>query len=128
MSTLREQIKQRSADLVKRESVELPECGLTVQARGLMSGEAQRAGEHKRSADVQVALGTEDPATGKLVWNANSREDLDEIAALHSVDKAVLLTTINRLSGVDQLKKLFSPESANGISSSLSSSDEAFTS
>lgn len=118
MSSLREQLKARSADLVRRETVTLPDCGLAVQVRGLMAGEVRRAGEAKRSADVQVALSAEDPATGAPIWNPNSLPDLDEIASLSTVDVATLLEASNRLSGMAKLGKLFSQQ--NGSSSSAS--------
>lgn len=120
--SLKEKLATRSADLVKRKKITLPECGIEVQVRGLMAGEVRRSGEHKRSADVQIALSVEDPETGKAVWNANVLEDLDAIAAMHTVDQAVLLKESNELSGMDKLGKLFSPLSENGNSSSLSSS------
>lgn len=126
--SIREQIKERSAGLVLREAVTLPECGIEVQVKGLMSGEAERAGNAKRPTDVQVALGTEDPATGKLIWNPNSREDLDEISGLHMADKATLLKAIDRLSGGERLKKIFSPSETSFDSTSPSGSDEVSTS
>lgn len=116
--SLKEQIKSKSAGLVRRETVTLPECGVEIQVRGLMKGEVQRAGEHKRSTDVQIALSCEDPATGKGIWNPNDHNDLEEIAALHTVDAAVILEASNRLSGMDRLGKLYS--SKNESSSSLS--------
>lgn len=121
---IRDEIRSKSAALVKRERITLPECGVEVQVRSLMSGEAQRAGESKRSGDVQVAIGTEDPETGQPIWNPNSREDLDEIAGLHAVDKAVLMKAINDLSGMERLGKLFSPSAGNGSSSLPSLSAE----
>lgn len=123
--SLREEIKTASAGLVKRESVLLPECGVTIQVRGLMVGEVQRAGNAKRSGDVQVALSAEDPASGKQIWNPNDLTDLDEIAAMHSVDVAVIVEASNRLSGMDRLVKMFSPKSENGSSSSPTPSVEA---
>lgn len=105
MSSLRDQIRAKSASLVRRERLVLPEAGIEVQVRGLMSGEAQRAGQAKRSADVQVALCVEDPATGKFVWNPNSLDDLDEIAALHTVDQAAILDLCNELSGLGKLQQ-----------------------
>jgi hypothetical protein len=108
MSELRAQIKAKSASLVRRETVLLPECGMEVQVRGLMAGEVRRCGEHKRSSDVQVALSVEDPATSKPVWNANSLDDLNEIAALHSVDLATIVDTSNRLSGLGKLQAMYS--------------------
>lgn len=122
MSSLKEQIKSKSAGLVQRETVTLPECGIEVQVRGLMAGEVQRAGQAKRSADTQVALSAEDPKTGKNIWNPNDLNDLDEIAALHSVDLATLLEASNRLSGMDKLGKMFSPQTKSGSSSSPSDS------
>lgn len=121
--SLKEQIKARSAELVRRERVTLPEAGIEVQVRGLMAGEARRSGEHKRSADVQIALSVEDPATGKQIWNPNDLNDLDEIASLHTVDVATILEVGNRLSGMDRLGKLFSPQTENGSSSSPTPSD-----
>lgn len=121
--TLKEQIASRSAGLVLREKVVLPECGLEVQVRGLMAGEVRRAGESKRSADVQVALSTEDPETNKLLWDPGNVLDLNAIAELHSVDLFTILQASNRLSGMDTLGKILSPSSENGTSSSPESSD-----
>lgn len=121
--SLKDKIASKSAGLVKRELVTLPECGEQVQVRGLMAGEVKRAGDHKRSTDVQVALSTEDPETGKPIWNANDLHDLDAIGGLHSVDLFTIVEASNRLSGMDKLGKLFSPPSENGSSSSPSSSD-----
>lgn len=122
--SLREQIKTRSADLVKRERVTLPESGVEVQVRGLMAGEVRRCGEHKRGSDVQIALSVEDPESGKAIWNPNDLNHLDEVAALHTVDTAVILAASNRLSGMDRLGKLFSPQTESGSSSSPTLSDE----
>lgn len=124
MSSLRDQIRARSAELVKREKVTMPKSGVEVQVRGLMVGEVRRAGDHKRPADVQIALSVEDPETGKQVWNPNDLNDLDEIAALHAVDAATLLRMSDRLSGMAELGKMQSPPTENGSSSSLSSSAE----
>lgn len=124
MSSLREQIKARSADLVKREKVKLPESGVEVQVRGLMAGEVRRSGEHKRSADVQIAISVEDPETGKQLWNPNDLHCLDEIAGLHSVDVATILEVSNRLSGMDRLGKMASPPNESGSSLSLTPSAE----
>ena len=124
MSTLRDQIKSKSAGLVRRETVRLPECGLEVQVRGLMAGEVQRCGQSKRSGEVQVALSTEDPATGKFIWNPNTLQDLDEIATLHPVDYTTLIEASNRLSGLEKLGKLFSPSPTNGSSPSQPDSAE----
>lgn len=116
--SLREQIKSRSAGLVQRETVTLPECGVTVSVRGLMAGEVRRVSDAKRPNDVQIALSAEDPDSGKPIWNANNLEDLDEIAGLHTVDAAVLLDASNRLSGIEKLGKLFSQRNENGSSPS----------
>lgn len=116
--SLKEQLAARSAELVRRERVTLPMAGLEVQVRGLMAGEARRSGSHARTEDVQIALSTEDPATGKPIWNANVLEDLDAIAALHTADQATIIKKGNELSGMDELVKLFSPQTENGSSSS----------
>lgn len=126
--SLREQIRARSAELVERGRVTLPEAGIEVQVRGLMAGEVNRIRESKRADDVQIAISVEDPATGKPVWNPNKLDDLEEIAALHVVDAAVLLSAGNRLSGIDRLKKHFSPPTENGSSPSPSDSDGPSTS
>lgn len=123
--SLREQIRARSAELVERGRVTLPEAGIEIQVRGLMAGEVRRSGEHKRPDDVQIALSAEDPATSKPIWNANSLDDLEEIAALHPVDYATLVRKSNELSGVDRLKKLFSPPTKNSTSSSSDSESAA---
>lgn len=116
--SLRDRIRDKSAGLVQREVITLPECGEKVQVRGLMAGEVQRAGEHKRSTHVQIALSTEDPETGKPIWNPNSLEDLDEIAGMHSVDVAFLADASNRLSGLDKLEKMGKQFSRRNVSSS----------
>lgn len=115
---LRDQIRTRSAELVRRERVTLPEAGIEVQVRGLMAGEVRRAGEHARSTDVQLALSVEDPETGQQLWNPNNLPDLDEIAALHPVDSVTLLIASNRLSGIGALGKMLSPQAENGSSPS----------
>jgi hypothetical protein len=122
--SLKDAIRSKSAGLVKRETVTLPQCGEQVQVRGLMAGEMRRAGESKRSVAVQVALSAEDPETGKPIWNPNDLNDLNAIDELHGVDLFTLLMASNRLSGADELGKLLSPPSENGSSSSLSSSPE----
>lgn len=125
--SLKEQIKSRSAELVKREKVTLPELGIEVQVRGLMAGEVRRAGESKRSADVQIAISVEDPNTGQQIWNPNDLTDLDAIAGLHSVDMATLILASNRLSGMDRMEKLgktISPPTDSGSSSSPNPSVE----
>lgn len=116
--SLRDQIRTASAGLVRRETISLPDCGVTVQVKGLMAGEAQRAGEAKRQGETQVALSTEDPETGKLIWNPNVREDLDEIAGLSTYDFATIIEASNRLSGIEKLGKFTSPRNENGSSPS----------
>lgn len=115
---LKEQLAAKSAELVKREKITLPECGVEVQVRGLMAGEVERSGAHPRAIDYQAALSVEDPATGKNIWNPGSLEDLDQIAALHTVDRTVIIQKSNELSGMAALVKLFSPQTASSTSPS----------
>ena len=122
VKNFREQLRQRNREIVQREPVTLPESGLQVVVKGLMAGEVRRSGEHKRSADAQIALSTELPS-GEPIWDPTIREDLDEIAALHTIDQATILQISNRLSGMDKLGKLFQKDES-GSSSSLTNSDE----
>jgi hypothetical protein len=106
MSTRREQLKQKNAAMVRREVIYLPKAEMEVQARGLMAGELRRASGSKYGSDMLIALGTEDPDTGTLMWDPNTLEHLEEIGRLHPVDSVVLVTAINRLSGGEELGKL----------------------
>lgn len=120
--SLREKLNTRSAELVKRERVTLPESGLEVQVRGLMQGEVRRSGEHARATAMQIAFSVEDPETGNLVWNPTDAGHLDEIDGLHTIDSAVILEASNRLSGMEQLKKFIqSRETKNSLSGSSDS-------
>lgn len=85
----------------------LPETGVEIQVRGMMFGEKERVAEatgFKQSA-MMIALTVEDPATGKPVWNPNTREDQDEIAALPINDTEAIVEVVNRLSGFDKKGK-----------------------
>jgi hypothetical protein len=97
---LKERIKEKSAGLVRRETITLPETGEEVQVRGLMFGEKERAAELKgaKQSFTLIALVVEDPATGAPIWNANSQEDHDEIAGLHIADTDAIVEAMNRLS------------------------------
>lgn len=123
VKNFREQLRQRNREIVQREPVTLPESGLQVVVKGLMAGEVNRVSTHKRQGDAQIALATELPS-GELIWDAEVKEDLDEIAGLHTVDQATLIQVINRLSGMEKLGKLLSQKDVSGSSSSPTNSGE----
>lgn len=119
--SLKEQLKTKSASLVRRETLTLPETGLEVQVRGMMFGEKERVAEHagfKQSA-MMIALTVEDPSTGKPIWNANAAEDQQEIAGLPIADTVAIVEAIGRLSGFSGQGK-----GSPGTESSPSPSDE----
>lgn len=133
MSALREQIRSGSAAQVVREPVCLPKCGAAVQVRALMLGERLRINGlgGKERVTTTIALATEDPGTNKLLWNPNDLNDMTEIEGLHGDDGAVLIETINRISGIgeDSRKqgKDSSAENENSPSSSPSATESPLT-
>lgn len=122
--SLRAAIKSKSAGLVKREKVTLPECGVEVQVRGLMAGEAKRVGDAKdfKQMAIMIALGVEDPETGQPIWNANVLPDVQELEAMSPVDVAFLVKHINRLSGLGKLQAMLADPSTNGTTTTSSDS------
>lgn len=115
--------------MVRRETVTLPECGVTVRVRGLMAGETHRCGQEKgfRQVSTMVALGTEDDETGKPLFQAHVLEDVQEIEAMHPVDVAFLVKKINELSGGGKMEAMLSDQStenSNHRTSSASPSPE----
>jgi hypothetical protein len=115
---------ERLKTLVEREAVTLPDLELEVTVRGLTGGEVERVRRHERADDLQVALSVEGPGgPGSPMWDANSRDDLDEIASLTMLDRAVILEAGNRLSGVGKLEAWAKSHlKKNGSSSSRSGS------
>lgn len=103
MSDLKRRLQERSAGLVRREPVPLPETGETVQVRGMMFGEKERVAgaPSEKQGYLMIALCTEDPETSKLIYNANAQEDHDLIAALPVADTEAIVDAVRRLSGLD---------------------------
>lgn len=126
--SLRERIRSKSAGLVKRETVSLPESGETVCVRGMMAGEAHRVGETKgfKQTALVMALCVEDPETGKPLWNGNVLEDVQEIEAMHPLDVAFLVNKATELSGGGKMKAQLAAQShaSNSETSSDSPSPE----
>jgi hypothetical protein len=124
MSTLKERVKSKAHAWVRRELVELPDTGETVQVCGLVTGEISRITEAKGTDQsvIQVALGTEDPASGEKLWNANSLPDRKEIEALPPRDTLMIVEAINRLSGVGEKAREEGNERSTEVRSSTTSS------
>jgi hypothetical protein len=118
--SLKDRIRKRSAEFVRREPVLLPVTGETVTVRGMMFGEKERIAEltgFKQSATM-LALCVEDPESGKPVWNASSLEDHEEIAGLPIPDTEAIVGAINRLSGFAGAAGKDSPETPSSSSPS----------
>lgn len=124
---LKERLKEKSASLVERELVTLPRSREVVRAKCLMSGEQLRCGAAKpeRQPLLFIALGTEDPETGKPLWNPNSLDDIESIEALHGDDMKAILDTVRRLSGMDPKAAEDDAKNSEGtLSSSFSSASD----
>lgn len=108
--------------MVQRETVTLPECGVTVRVRGLTAGEAHRCGSEKgfKQVATQIALAVEDPNTEQPLWQAHVLEHVQEIEALHPIDCATLVKKINELSGGGKLKAML-PDRSNDSAETTSS-------
>lgn len=123
--SLRETIRKKSASLVKRETVHLPDLDVDVQVRGLMLGEVNRItdqeGTGKQSA-TQIALSVEDPETSKPIWNANLHEDMEEIAGLTMNDAQLIITKGSNLSGIGKKAEEMGKETSSGGKNSSTSS------
>lgn len=102
--SLKERLKSKAHEWVRRESLTLPETGEVIQVRGMVMGEVNRINQAPKDAQefVQVALSTEDPETGKPLWNPNSLDDLNEIRALPPMDVVKICERGNVLSGVSK--------------------------
>lgn len=100
MSSLKERLREKSRELIKRETVTLPETGETVVVRGLTFGENERVGtarEEKRGL-MMVAVAVEDPETGKPIWNPNDVGDMQALGELPLADMQAVVKAIDRLS------------------------------
>lgn len=100
--SLKEQLAQKAASLVRREKIALPATGMVVQVRGMMTGEAVRVAELKgeKQTATMVALVTEDPEGGAAIWKANDLRDHQAILALPIADTTAIMDAANRLSGL----------------------------
>lgn len=117
--------KARLANLVRRETITLPDLGIEIVVRGMMFGEKERVADltgFKQSATM-IALTVED-ASGKPMWNPNSLDDQSEIAALSLADSNAIAEAISRLSGQSKEGKDRSGETENSPSP-LSDSESA---
>jgi hypothetical protein len=125
--SLKDRLKQKSDALVKREKITLPRTGEVIGVKGLMSGDLLRCSEHKgdRQSRLFVALGTEDPETGSMLWNPNDMNDLDAIGALHNDDMAAILNAVRRISGLEEEKEEGKAEDSPTSSSSSASDTES---
>lgn len=103
--SLRDNLKKKSASLVKRRTVTLPETQEEVEIRGLMMGQVNRVTDQKGQAKqvrMQIALSTFDPQTGEQVWNADHQPDAEEIDALPTPDGLLIVNVSNELSGIGE--------------------------
>lgn len=113
--SLKDSIQSASQSAIKRELVTLPVAGASVQVRSLMSGPVQRmanAAKEKQNT-IAIALATEDPSTGKLIWNVNSQEDRDAIEGLHVNDSLAILAVVNRLSYIGEEAEALGKENSS---------------
>jgi hypothetical protein len=95
----RQELNERSKALVKREPLTLPKSGVRVVVRRpLMSGDTLKVnalGDDLRGLSI-AAFSLEDPQTpGALMFNWNTQEDRDEIAALHPEDLLEIVKIFN---------------------------------
>lgn len=110
--SIRDQIRQKSAALVRSECVALPDMGVEIEVRGMMLGERNRVmgeGYDKDGRPVPsklypllVALTCYDPSSGKQVWNPNVLEDRQEIEAMPGPTVDEIVAVALRLSGMDK--------------------------
>jgi hypothetical protein len=98
--SLKESIFVASRAAIKRETITLPVAGVAVQVRSMMTGEVQRISNAaaEKQGVVEIALATEDPATGDLIWNVNDLADRTAIEGLALADSTAILELANRLS------------------------------
>lgn len=124
MSTLKDRLKSKSRALVRRETVTLPDTGEAVVVRGLTFGENERiaAAKEEKRALMMVALCTEDPTDGQPVWNPNSLEDMEALAALSIPDTQAIIQAADRLSAGNRRA---SEETASSPTPSSGSESEA---
>jgi hypothetical protein len=105
-SGLRAKIAEASAAARKSETVQLPVAGVPVLVIGMMLGDRLRvAGDGKdigKRLPLMIALTAHDPQTKELLWNANSAEDMREIAALTGEDGDALVDAALRTSGMEK--------------------------
>ena len=102
--SLQEELHQRSLALVKRRPLTLPETGVKIVVRSLMSGDALRAeaaGDAQRGHAI-FAFAVEDPAIpGKPMYNWNDQTHRDQLAALHPNDLRAVIAEVTDMMGVD---------------------------
>lgn len=127
--SLKDRIGQKSAALVRREPLTLPQIGEKVMVRGMMSGDLLRVNAQKdeqKRALLTAALCVEDPDTGQLLWMPHSQEDLDHIGGLHQDDLIAIAELAARLSGLaDKPEQLLGNSPATQSSSTSSASASA---
>jgi hypothetical protein len=103
MASLRETLNEKSKALVKRKVITLPQTGVKVTVRTLMSGDMQRANaaaEQDRGS-AMVAYAVEDPDNpGVPLYNWNLLPDRDEIATWHIDDMTAVVNAHNELMGI----------------------------
>jgi hypothetical protein len=120
MASLRETLNEKSRALVKRKIVTLPQTGVKVTVRTLMSGDMQRvnaAAEQDRGS-AMVAYAVEDPDNpGVPLYNWNLLPDRDEIATWHIDDTTAVVEAHNELMGIAEAEN---PPAAGKISSTVS--------
>ena len=118
--SLRETINEKSKALVKRKIITLPQTGLKVTVRTLMSGDMQRAnaaGDADRGS-AMVAYAVEDPDNpGVPLYNWNLLPDRDELATWHIDDMTAVVTAHNELMGLAAREN---PQTAGRISTTVS--------
>jgi len=99
---LKDRIAEKSALLVERENVTLPKTGETVVVRTISLGDASRANavDKELAGMAIVAFCTEDPAApGVPLYNWNTQEDRQALAALDQADAMAIINVYNRLAG-----------------------------
>jgi hypothetical protein len=129
MSAFLDQLHNKSLALVKREVITLPESGMRVVVRSLMSGDMLRV--NAMSDDLQAlamfAFATEDPDNpGRPIANWNTQEDRDKLAAVHVRDLTAVGEAHTRVSGgATKGAEKNSPEGGSSSTSSPSATESS---